>query len=383
MKKVLFVIGNAEIGGTRTSLFNLLNHFSKEKDMEVYLYMISHCGSLMDRIPKNVVVISEDWQVNASLPGQSNKSIFQISYHLIVKLKKTFLGFNKTYEFIFKYASKRLFKKYGEFDAAFGYQEGICNYFSEFVKAKKHYTWIHNDLEAWYTPDEFEYSSYENSNNILFVADIALNKFVESFPEFKSKCKVIKNTINCDDIREKSKDQNINIREENKRIFLSVGRIAKQKAFDRIIPIAIKMKEDNFKFKWYVLGDGPEKNYINDLINQNNLKNEVILVGSTDNPYVYMVNSDLLVVTSFYESQPMVILESLTLGLPVVTTRYSSSEEILKDKPYGIICENSVDSLIASLLSISDENIHSMRVAASEYQYDNQAIINSIRGLIV
>ena len=96
-----------------------------------------------------------------------------------------------------------------------------------------------------------------------------------------------------------------------------------------------------------------------------------------------MSNADILVVTSIYESQPMVILEALTVGLPVITTRYSSAEEILKDKPYGIICENNEEALANCLLNISEENVENMRLAASCYEYDNKKIVDSIRGLIL
>ena len=382
MKKVLFVIGNAEIGGTRTSLFNLLNHLSKENDMEIYLYILSHYGALMDRIPENVVVIPENWKVNASLPGKPDALLFQFFFHAIIKALKTITGYKKTYAWIFKNAAKNLFDKYGEFDAVFGYQEGVCNYFSEFVKAKRHYTWIHNDIEAWYSPEEFEYSTYKISKNILFVADMAQKKFCERYPEFQKKCRVIKNTINCDAIKESAKKQDIEIKEAGDRIYLSVGRIAKQKAFDRIIPVAKKMKDNHCRFKWYILGDGPEREYVRNLIEQNELEKEVIMFGATDNPYKYMSNADVLIVTSVYESQPMVILEALTLGLPVITTRYSSAEEILKDKAYGIICENNEEALAECLLNVTDKDIEGMRLAASHYQYNNKAIVNSIRGLV-
>ena len=383
MKKVLFVIGNAEIGGTRTSLFNLLHHLSKEDDIEIYLYMLSHYGSLMDRIPDNITVISENWKINASLPGKPHASIVQESFHAILKIVKSIVGYKKLYAWIFKAAAKSLYEKYGEFDAVFGYQEGICNYFSAFVTARKHYAWIHKDIESWYVENEFEYETYNNSDGILFVADTAQRKFCTKYPEFSKKCNVIKNTINCAEIKEKASQKCKTAKTENIRIYLSVGRVAKQKAFERIVPIARKLKESEASFRWYILGDGPEREHIQDMIKQNKLENEVIMLGSTDNPYKYMSNADILVVTSIYESQPMVILEALTVGLPVITTRYSSAEEILKDKPYGIICENNEEALANCLLNISEENVENMRLAASCYEYDNKKIVDSIRGLIL
>jgi glycosyltransferase involved in cell wall biosynthesis len=80
----------------------------------------------------------------------------------------------------------------------------------------------------------------------------------------------------------------------------------------------------------------------------------------------------------------MVILEALTLGVPVLSTRFSSSEEIIQNKGYGIICDNSEESITKSLVSIlNNPNIlKTMKEAAVEYGYDNQTILSQVRKLI-
>ena len=97
-----------------------------------------------------------------------------------------------------------------------------------------------------------------------------------------------------------------------------------------------------------------------------------------------MRQADLYVLTSLYESQPMVVMEALTLGVPVLSTDFASVRELLGNKPFGVICENSVAGLTDSLRRLleSPKEIQSMQQSAKEYEYDNDAIIFAIVGLI-
>ncbi len=94
--------------------------------------------------------------------------------------------------------------------------------------------------------------------------------------------------------------------------------------------------------------------------------------------------ADLVVVTSINESQPMVILESLTLSRPVVSTGYPSAIEILKDGKYGYICDNDVQSLCVAVNNIiSDKNLYErLNLGAKEYEYNNDEILEKMRSLI-
>ena len=114
-------------------------------------------------------------------------------------------------------------------------------------------------------------------------------------------------------------------------------------------------------------------------INAHGLEN-VHMLGAKENPYNIMRQADLLVVTSVYESQPMVILESLTLGVPVVSTRYNSVGEILTGKDYGIISDNDAESLAKTLAEVltDEERLEQMKQAAKTYHYDNEKIVSEL-----
>lgn len=70
---------------------------------------------------------------------------------------------------------------------------------------------------------------------------------------------------------------------------------------------------------------------------------EAIMVIKSTIPVGY---ADVYVLTSLYESQPMVIMEALTLGIPVISTNFASATEMLSGVKYGMICENSSSGIL-------------------------------------
>ena len=233
MKKLLFVINNMEIGGTRTSLLSLLSALSKRDDIVVDLYILGHYGILYDRIPKQVNVLPMDFIVANTLPKKKNKTVIGEIYHILFHIAKRIIGYEKIFSFVFSKVARKVEKNRGTYDAVIGYQEGISNYFSSFISARKHLVWIHNDIEHWYDDETFTILPYQNADKICFVAEAAKEKFTDRFEQLLNRCVVIKNTINIDQILSKAAEEVEVYKNEGKYLLVSVGRITEQKAFHR------------------------------------------------------------------------------------------------------------------------------------------------------
>jgi glycosyltransferase involved in cell wall biosynthesis len=65
-----------------------------------------------------------------------------------------------------------------------------------------------------------------------------------------------------------------------------------------------------------------------------------------------MKAADLLLLTSYHEAAPMVIDEAYILGLPTLTTKTSSSEEMVSRRNCGWVCENNQVDLSRALLEL-------------------------------
>ena len=381
MLKVLFVINNFDIGGTRSSLINLLSELSSKQDIDIdiTLFALSHSGPYLAEVPNGVDIVPEKKYISNCLP-KGNKTLLDSAYHVTFHVYKAVVGYRKSLAPLFIKAAKEILAKYGVFDAVVGYQEGITNYFSSFIHAKKHFVWVHSDIDKWFDESVFVKDVYYKATNIIFVADASRAKFCNYFPEFTDKSIIIKNTISVNAILAKSEQIKDVGFEQNVTNIISVGRIVEAKAFNRVVSVGKRLKEDGLSYKWRIIGDGPLFSTLKNSVIESNLENNVILLGSLSNPYPYIKRSDLLVVTSINENQPMVILEALSLGIPVLTTRYDSALELINDEGYGIICENNEEAIYKSLIAIlsSKDTMKKMSIAANSYMVDNSPVINRI-----
>lgn len=175
-------------------------------------------------------------------------------------------------------------------------------------------------------------------SNEFYEETIPFKKYVavseESARQFKERkgkdCTIIPNMINEKEIIEKSKEK-INI-PKKKHNFLVVSRIDKQKGFERIDKLLqIWQKEYKDDYQLVIVGSCylyPE--YGNKL--KERWKNyNVIFEGLQDNPYKYMKWADVLFQLSDYESQCMVMYESLIIGTPCVCTDFPNAVKELRD----------------------------------------------------
>ena len=82
--------------------------------------------------------------------------------------------------------------------------------------------------------------------------------------------------------------------------------------------------------KLVLIGYGPELKNITNLAKNLKIYKDIIIINKTYNPYSYMKRSDLLILTSVYEGFPNVLVESLTIGTPVISTNANAgASEIL------------------------------------------------------
>ncbi len=380
MKKILFVINNMHIGGTRTSLLNLLN-LMPHNQVKVHLYLLSDNGEYMDKIDKRVTVIKTSWSSNAIYAQLSEITIMQKIFRGFILVAKKIWGANKILQCVNKKIVQNVNKH--NYDMAIAYSEGEPICFLEWVSTKKKFAWIHNDFKNLGYIGAGFYTSLQCLDNIFFVAQAALESFKSVYPEFSCKLNVIRNTIDFDRIKQLANESESQCKYLPDTInIVSVGRLSAQKAFDRIPKLAKKLKEDKVRFNWHIIGGGEMESEIRALIMASGLDDVVIMHGPQCNPYPYIRNADLLVVTSIYESQPMVILEALTLGTPVISTNFSSAYEILGNKSYGCLAGNTVEEIYVVLReNLCSGKIVDMKNECSGFVYDNLKIVDQILAL--
>lgn len=106
--------------------------------------------------------------------------------------------------------------------------------------------------------------------------------------------------------------------------FISAGRLSPEKNHARLISAFATVHQEHPLTRLVIAGDGPLKNDLEEQVHKLGLSAAVKLIGHARNPFRFMANADVFVLSSDYEGQPMVLLEALVLGLPVITTSFGS-----------------------------------------------------------
>ena len=101
---------------------------------------------------------------------------------------------------------------------------------------------------------------------------------------------------------------------------INVGRLAYQKAHDVLLKAFGKVVEPGGDFNLIILGKGPEEENLKELARRLGLSERVFLLGFKSNPYTYMARAEFFVLSSRFEGFSNVLLEAMSLGLPIVST---------------------------------------------------------------
>lgn len=338
MKKILFFIESLSGGGAEKVLVNLIKNIDRSKfditvmcvvKTGVYVNEISRCCRLLSMLP----------DINSL-----NSPIGKLKYKL-------------EYKMIYEQSVKKVYKQYiqEEYDIEVAFVEGFA---TKFIAASNNYKskkvcWIHIDMEnnqyadSYYTSLEEEKLVYEKYDKIIGVSKTVKEVFERKFGVL-NKVQVIYNPIDTLEIKRKIKYDN-SISKKNFTI-ITIGRLEKQKGYDRLIRTLIKLK--NYNFTMWILGEGSERRYLQDLIQSNKMQDKICLLGYKKNPYKWLRVADAFVCTSRAEGYSLAIAEAMVLGIPVFSVDCAGPNELLNYGEYGVLVENTDRAIYDMLFNL-------------------------------
>lgn len=192
------------------------------------------------------------------------------------------------------------------------------------------------------------------------------------------------NPINSDSVREKA-EQLVELPKDVP-IICAVGRLSREKAFERLIIIHKNLLEQGIVHRLVIVGDGPDKEYMERLVRATGTQDSVILAGYQSNPYPYMKQSRFLVNSSYTEGLPVIAMEALTLGIPIVAP-IPSIGEVFGGETCGIITENDNSSLENGIKKmLTDEAFYNQAKAGAERRsafFDGKRMVKEIEDLFL
>lgn len=119
----------------------------------------------------------------------------------------------------------------------------------------------------------------------------------------------------------------------------NVGRLSEQKGMKYYIEAAVEVLRECPKIKFFIIGDGEDKEKIEKLINDMNLTDDVIMLGFRDDIQSVMSQLDLLVLSSLWEGLPLTPIEAFSVGKTIIATRVDGTVEIIDDDINGMLVD--------------------------------------------
>lgn len=369
-KKVLFLIWSFTAGGgAEKILANIVNNINYDK-YEIYVLEYKNLNVKKEFVNEQVTIekpiIVQDGNIFNRI---KNKLIQYLTY--------------KNPKLLYNYYIK---DKY-DIEVAFNYM--IPSILVSNSKAKK-YTVVHSSIEDLdykkaskqdFKDIQFKYNlqkdSFKKMNNIVAISNKTEESIINLFPEVSDKVIKIYNGYDFDKLNEQSNIRKCVVSNDKKFTLIAIGRLVKQKNFSFLIDIAKKLSDEKMNYQLLILGEGDERSKIEDKIKGYNLEDTVKLLGYIDNPYPYLKEADLFCLTSIAEGFPTVLVESLALGCPFISTDVAGADE-LSDKGRCGIVTNDINEYVINIKKILNDTELRKRMAKNgvelikKYSISNQ-----------
>ncbi|MGG0237739.1 glycosyltransferase [Bacillus rhizoplanae] len=355
-KNLLFVMPSLSAGGGEKSLINLLSQI----DYSLYnvdLFLFSKTGIFINSVPRevNILDLPSNYKIfayrfknsigNYLKNGQVNLAYSKVMFAIKNRLIKE-AAISEQYTWKYQREAFEVLEK--EYDAAIGYLEKSSIYFVvDKVKAKKKIGWIHTNYSNSGMDCTFDAVYFEQLDHIITVSDECAKSLHESFSNLKSKITVIYNIVApriIYDLSKKDTEDN-NLFDRNSICIITVARLNREKGIDLAVKSCKLLLNKGYKIKWYVLGDGDERNTLESLIEDYHLTNHFKLLGVKENPYPYIRKADIYVQPSRYEGKSIAIDEAKILGKPIVVTNFETAKDQINHEINGIIADMSEEGI--------------------------------------
>lgn len=134
-----------------------------------------------------------------------------------------------------------------------------------------------------------------------------------------------------------------------------LARLSKEKNHVLFLNIANELR-DMEQVVFHIAGDGPERDFVEKEIRNLQLHHKINVLGQVSNPYEFICSMDLLLLTSFREVFPMVVLEAMATGTPIVSVDVGGIKEAIVDYETGILIRHHSEREFAEKIKLLHDN---------------------------
>lgn len=310
-KQILFIIPSLHGGGSERVLSLIIKNID-ETQFDIILVLLKKEGVYLKDLPKDLTLID----LNVPHLRQALISIPKI----IKQIKPDIVFSTLSHLNLYLGIIRPFFSKKIKFIARESSIVSINNKNSP-------YPFLFNKLYTLF---------YNNFDLIIAQSDYMKNDLVNNYSIDTSKIKVINNPVDIEKIKQLSIIESELFQSDTINL-VAVGRLNPEKGYIQLLKAFNKLPNN---YTLSIIGEGPQKEVLAELVNKLKLDNRVTLLGFKSNPYPYMKQADIYVLPSEYEGFPNVILEAHSCGTPTVA--YScpgGTSEIIQEGVNGFLVE--------------------------------------------
>lgn len=369
--KVLFVNHELVCGGAEQALFDLVCLMDKSKfDISI---LVQHDGGVWEQKFRD-----------AGITVLYDYSCRKKTYNPAVKMKNIVkkLKTEQAYKNDGKGLVDICVEKGADIVVSFSVWENEYIGFAENAKSIKY---IHGDVS---TNSVFRETIMRSGkellsqfDRIICVSEAAKNSFI-SMTGIRDSVEMHFNPLNSENVYKLAQEP-VDFPEDVP-VICAVGRLAEEKGFERLIVIHRRLLDQGINHKLIIVGDGPDREYLRRIIRATDTEETVILAGYQQNPYPYMKNSKFLVCSSFTEGLPVISMEALSLGIPIISA-VPSIGEVFGDEICGLITQNDNASLEEGIRTmLTDEAFYTKAKCGAEKRstfFDGKRMVREIEEL--
>ncbi|HEC1750080.1 TPA: CDP-glycerol glycerophosphotransferase family protein [Campylobacter lari] len=359
---VLFYVGPFIPNGITSSFKNLVHHL-QNLDFNIFVSIDPASICSHEERLEQFCLISEKVKI---LPKVGSLNLTLEEFYI----EKENLNKQKSLQ-NYKREFKRLYAGVN-FKAVINFEGYNVFWVKLFSSVDNNMIFLHNNMQGEFEKRfpylEENFKCYKNYKKILSVSKQTNEENKKNLANLygidESKFDFLENTINHNEIITKSKEK-LDETTENKyfktdyRVFINIARLSVEKDQAKLIEAFKVVNEKYPKTLLLILGEGPLKEDLQNLIKKLDLKKKVFLLGRISNPFPYLKKADCFVMSSNHEGQPMTLLEALVLNKAIVATDIPGNVSVLENRG-GLIVNNSTKGLIYGMeqyLLIGVENI--------------------------
>lgn len=340
-KNVIIRSGSLRMGGLERVLIEVLQNIDKKK-YNLTLVIDDDCGedNIFEKdIPKEIpyyFLKSQKLIEKTNYYKSNRKNLFyKLMYNIYMNIETYIKSKNL----------KNLIEKLGKIDIFIDYDAGATKYI-ENIEADKKVVWIHNSIPNL-KKSESKIKRFgkrlEKYDKIVAICDEMKDELKDIYPNLKERIIRIYNPFNFsrvlnlkDDLSElNEKDRNL-LKED---YCIAISRLdTVQKDYKTLLKAFQILKSKGVNKKLYIVGDGPSKEEIENMIKEYDLIDEVKLLGRFKNPYIWLNNANFFIHSSKYEGFGLVLIEAAILDKLVISSNCPvGPTEILENGKSGIL----------------------------------------------